>query len=388
MARSAVDPNTRHPTIRDPYNIPRQGTKKRSLAEQLAAAGRSRLLPAPYFLEQLRREQLRAFRKNQHLTVAVLSLPQTTSGTTENLYNLAKQIQLLIRETDLLGWHGHNAIAILITDTDGPGAKECVRRICDHTKEMNVECRFFDLQEAAKDIDTPQGQIVSDFFSSASPDLSTHSRSAYAFKRGLDIFGAISGMLFLSPIMLLAALAVKVSSPGPIIYQQVRLGQNGKPFVFYKFRSMRVDADPSSHRDYVQSFIKGNSSELNQGEVHKPFFKMKQDPRVTPVGGFLRKSSIDELPQLFNVLRGDMSLVGPRPPLPYEVDAYNTWHLRRILDVRPGLTGLWQVEGRSSVAFDDMVRLDLQYAQNWTILLDLKIILKTFKVVLQCRGSG
>jgi lipopolysaccharide/colanic/teichoic acid biosynthesis glycosyltransferase len=151
---------------------------------------------------------------------------------------------------------------------------------------------------------------------------------------------------------------------------------------------MRVDTDSKSHRDYVQSFIKGNCSELNQGNERKPFFKMKKDPRITPIGGLIRRLSIDELPQLINVLRGDMSLVGPRPALPYEVEEYRVWHLRRILEVKPGLTGLWQVEGRSSVSFDDMVRLDLKYARNWSIMLDLKIILRTAKVVLQCRGAG
>ncbi len=195
-------------------------------------------------------------------------------------------------------------------------------------------------------------------------------------------------MALLSPIMLLSALAVKATSKGPVIFRQIRVGKGGAPFVFYKFRSMRVDTGYDSHRNYVQSFIRGDSSELNQGDGERPFYKMKSDPRITPVGRFLRKSSIDELPQLFNVLVGDMSLVGPRPPIPYELESYSAWHLRRILEVKPGLTGLWQVEGRSIVSFDDMVRLDLQYARNWTIWMDIKIMLKTVKVVLQCRGSG
>jgi lipopolysaccharide/colanic/teichoic acid biosynthesis glycosyltransferase len=151
---------------------------------------------------------------------------------------------------------------------------------------------------------------------------------------------------------------------------------------------MRADAAEDSHRNYVQSLIKGDSSAVNQGSVQKPFYKMTCDSRITPVGRFIRKFSIDELPQFFNVLRGDMSLVGPRPPIPYEVQVYKAWHFRRILDVKPGITGLWQVEGRSNIGFDDMVRLDVQYARHWSVLLDLKILLKTVKVVLLCRGSA
>lgn len=210
---------------------------------------------------------------------------------------------------------------------------------------------------------------------------------ALAVKRGLDIFGSLVGLAAMAPIMLTAALAIKATSRGPIIFRQVRLGQGGVPFLFYKFRSMRVNSGDDLHRNYVNKFIRGDASELNQGDSEQPFYKLKSDPRITRVGAFLRRSSIDELPQLLNVLRGEMSLVGPRPPLPYEVEAYSAWHLRRILEVKPGLTGLWQVEGRSVVGFDDMVRLDLRYARNWSILLDLKIISKTVKVVLQCRGS-
>jgi len=195
-------------------------------------------------------------------------------------------------------------------------------------------------------------------------------------------------MVALAPVLLAVALAIKATSPGPVIFRQVRLGRGGAPFVFYKFRSMRVNSGDDLHKDYVQKLIRGHSSELNHGDSERPFYKLKSDPRITRVGAFLRKSSMDELPQLVNILRGEMSLVGPRPPVPYEVEAYSAWHLRRILEVKPGLTGLWQVEGRSIVGFDDMVRLDLHYARHWSLLLDLKIMLKTVKVVFQGKGAG
>ena len=194
-------------------------------------------------------------------------------------------------------------------------------------------------------------------------------------------------MVLLSPVMLITALAVAATSPGPVILKQVRLGKNGVPFVFYKFRSMVANTDDRIHREYVTSLINGDLEKINQGSPAKPLYKIEFDPRVTKVGRIIRKTSIDELPQLFNVLKGDMSLVGPRPPLPYEAENYQSWHLRRILEAKPGMTGLWQVEGRSKICFDEMVRRDLRYIQSCSLLLDLRILLKTIKVVFRCEGA-
>jgi len=150
---------------------------------------------------------------------------------------------------------------------------------------------------------------------------------------------------------------------------------------------MYVNGDDRIHREYVTNLIKGNLDKINKGDEEKPLYKMIDDPRITPVGKIIRKTSIDELPQFFNVLKGEMSLVGPRPPIPYEVEKYEPWHLRRILEVKPGITGLWQVDGRSKTSFDDMVRLDLRYVQNWSLWLDLKILLKTVKAVIWSKGA-
>jgi lipopolysaccharide/colanic/teichoic acid biosynthesis glycosyltransferase len=185
----------------------------------------------------------------------------------------------------------------------------------------------------------------------------------------IDIVGSVAAIAFLSPLFLLVFALVKLSSKGPVLFQQERIGQFGKPFTFLKFRSMYANNDPKIHRDFMKRVISGN----HDGEGSK----MTDDPRITRVGRFIRKTSLDELPQFFSVLKGDMSLVGPRPPLAYECQEYDIWHRRRVLEVKPGITGLWQVTGRSRLRFDEMVRLDLQYVRTWSLWLDFKIMVRT-----------
>ena len=156
---------------------------------------------------------------------------------------------------------------------------------------------------------------------------------------------------------------------------------DGRVFLFFKFRTMRAGSDDSQHREFQRKYIKGQP-DSNQGDDSRPAYKLRSDERVTRLGGILRKASLDELPQLFNVLRGDMSIVGPRPPIPYEVESYELWHRKR-LDMKPGITGLWQVSGRNRLPFDEMVRMDLYYIENWSLLLDLKIIMQTLPVMLR-----
>jgi len=189
-----------------------------------------------------------------------------------------------------------------------------------------------------------------------------------ALKRIIDVIGSASAILFLAPLFLLVAGLVKISSKGPILFKQQRIGQFGRPFTFLKFRSMYANNDPKIHQEFMKRVISGD---VKKGS------KMENDPRITPLGRFIRKASLDELPQFFSVLKGDMSLVGPRPPLAYECREYDIWHRRRVLEVKPGITGLWQVTGRSRLRFDEMVRLDLQYVRTWSLWNDLKIILKT-----------
>jgi lipopolysaccharide/colanic/teichoic acid biosynthesis glycosyltransferase len=206
-------------------------------------------------------------------------------------------------------------------------------------------------------------------------------------KRIIDFIGSLIGIFIFSPVLFLIAVAIKITSPGPILFRQERLGYMGNKFMFLKFRSMYYDCDDSMHREYMTKFINNNNEKHSDKSCNHTFYKMTDDSRTTPLGKILRKTSLDELPQLYNVLRGEMSLVGPRPPIAYEVDRYCSWHKRRILEVKPGITGLWQVEGRSILTFDEAVRLDIQYAETWNLLLDLKLILKTFKVVISGKGA-
>ena len=196
-------------------------------------------------------------------------------------------------------------------------------------------------------------------------------------KRAMDIVGSVAALVAFSPLFLTIAAAVKLSSPGPVLFRQKRIGQHGVPFVFLKFRSMRMGSDSSVHKDYVVKLIAGQAERKSANGTAEGVYKLTDDPRITRVGAFLRRTSLDELPQFFNVLKGEMSLVGPRPAIPYEVEAYDIWHRRRVLEAKPGITGLWQVAGRSRVKFDDMVRLDLQYARTWSPWMDIKILLRT-----------
>lgn len=211
------------------------------------------------------------------------------------------------------------------------------------------------------------------------------------YKRAFDIFFSLAGLLALAVPFLLIAAIIKLTSKGSVFFKQVRIGRGGKPFDFYKFRSMYANNDDRMHREYVKSLIKEGAQDGKKQTVidesgKVAVKKMTNDPRVTPIGRFLRKTSIDELPQLINVLRGEMSLVGPRPCMPYEWEMYEAWHRRR-LSVTPGCTGLWQVSGRSTVGFNDMVVLDLYYIDNMSPLMDLKLILKTLPVMLLAKGG-
>jgi len=220
----------------------------------------------------------------------------------------------------------------------------------------------------------------------------------YAAKRILDLILAVLIIFMLLPVMAVIAIVIKLDTPGPAFFVQERVGvrrRTSKGISYWqqvtfrcnKFRTMVCNADPSIHRAYVKALINNDGKKMAvlQGQPTQ-ITKLVNDPRVTRLGRFLRKSSLDELPQLFNVLKGEMSLVGPRPAIPYELEHYQAWHYRR-LEAKPGMTGLWQVTARSSASFDEIIRLDIQYIEKQSFWLDLKIILKTPLVVLSCRGA-
>lgn len=210
------------------------------------------------------------------------------------------------------------------------------------------------------------------------------SSSARLIKRTSDIVISALAILLLLPLWLVIALLIKLDSKGPVFYTQERVGMDGRLFLVFKFRTMKAGADSEIHREYQRAFIAGRA-EANLGDDSKPTYKLRSDSRITRVGRVLRRTSLDEVPQLINVLMGDMSIVGPRPPIPYEVEAYQLWHRKR-LDMKPGLTGLWQVSGRNRLPFEEMVRLDLFYIENWSLLLDIKIILRTGFVMIGGEG--
>lgn len=202
-------------------------------------------------------------------------------------------------------------------------------------------------------------------------------------KRALDLAGVVFGLVVLAPLAAVVALAIRFDSEGPVFFRQQRIGRGGVPFTMYKFRTMQTGADSEVHRRYVQSLIRDGGSDELKGSTGA--FKLDGDARITRVGAWLRRTSLDELPQLLNVLKGDMSLVGPRPPLAYEVELYSPRHARR-LHATPGMTGLWQVSGRNDTDFEQMVDLDLEYVDRQCMWLDLSILARTFGVVASRNG--
>jgi lipopolysaccharide/colanic/teichoic acid biosynthesis glycosyltransferase len=210
-------------------------------------------------------------------------------------------------------------------------------------------------------------------------------RAVNILRRGFDLSFSLALILLLSPLLIGIALAVRLDSRGSALFRQRRVGHNEREFTLYKFRSMRVDADPRGHQEYVTALIKGeNASQESGGES---LYKLAVDNRITPVGRWIRRWSLDEFPQLFNVVKGDMTLVGPRPAIPYEVSEYPSWYRQRF-SVKPGLTGYWQVSGRNERTYEEMVRLDIEYAERRSLGLDLLILLKTPWVVLSRKGAA
>ncbi|MBZ5502719.1 MAG: sugar transferase [Acidobacteriia bacterium] len=203
----------------------------------------------------------------------------------------------------------------------------------------------------------------------------------------MDILGSTCALVACTPLFVVLAILIKLTSKGPILFRQERIGRYGTTFQFLKFRSMRVSNDASIHREYVKKFIAGQAGSGRTDGEQETVYKITNDPRVTWVGKIMRRTSLDELPQFWNVLKGEMSLVGPRPPISYELEAYDIWHRRRLLEAKPGITGLWQVQGRSKTTFDEMVRLDLHYSKTWSPLLDIKILLQTPRAVFSGDGA-
>jgi lipopolysaccharide/colanic/teichoic acid biosynthesis glycosyltransferase len=292
------------------------------------------------------------------------------------------------RETDIVGWYKDGTtVGVMFTglaiDDKNAVLSTILSRVSaalrdeltsDQFSQISLSFHFFPDHWDHENSGRPSNPaLYPDLFST-----NTEKRSLLIVKRAMDIAGSALLLVLCAPLLLIIAAAVKASSKGPVLFKQYRVGQYGRRFTFLKFRSMRADNDPSVHREYVTKLIAGEAERMpSRADDKGGVYKLANDKRITPIGRFLRKTSLDELPQFLNVIKGDMSLVGPRPPIPYELAAYQTWHRRRVLEVKPGITGLWQVTGRSRVKFDDMVRLDLRYAMSWSPWLDVKILMRT-----------
>jgi lipopolysaccharide/colanic/teichoic acid biosynthesis glycosyltransferase len=313
------------------------------------------------------------------------------------LQNILYVLPLSIRETDVIGWYKNQTIAgVMFTGLPCKDKNSILSVILskvsttlrdqltpDQFNQVSISFHFFPDDWDHENPGRPSNP-------SLYPDLfepEKGARSLLRIKQMMDIICSALMLIFLSPLLLIIAVAIKASSKGPVLFRQERVGQYGRSFSFLKFRSMRTDNNPEVHKEYVKKLIAGEAQDQSSNGNGKSVYKLANDPRVTRLGKFLRRTSLDELPQLVNVLKGDMSLVGPRPAIPYELAAYQTWHRRRVLEVKPGITGLWQVTGRSRVKFDEMVRLDLRYATSWSPWLDIKILIRTPAAVIGGAGA-
>ena len=356
------------------------------------------LLPEPMFLRALCLERKRAERSRKLFVLMLVEVePAVQNGHRSDwLSRIAPAILGSIRETDIAGWHRYGTALGFIFAELGAADKNSVLsalrtkmttvlRSVLRSKELEhitITFHCFPDDWHVDDRRTPIANLY--------PDLVERDQAKKlqrTIKRVVDILGSGLALLVLSPLFLIIAALVKLTSDGPVLFRQKRIGQYGVPFTCLKFRSMHVVNDSQLHIEYVKRFVAGKVEPQNGGTNGKAVYKITNDPRLTRVGGFLRKTSLDELPQFFNVFVGQMSLVGPRPAVPYEFEAYDVWHRRRLLEVKPGITGLWQVQGRSRVPFDEMVRLDLKYATTWSVWLDLKILVRTPYAVFSGDGA-
>ncbi|MFY9644643.1 MAG: sugar transferase [Terriglobales bacterium] len=371
-----------------------------------AARPKRPVTPGPVMSEEafhqtIVRERKRSERSQRPFVLLLIDTGEYERGNAQDrlLLDLLSALQGATRETDVTGWYKTNSVVgvmfteIVLDHDNDPVLSTILSRIGAVVREQLDSDQYGRVKFSF--------HVFPDDWSSQDPGLrpsnptlypdlekrQTSNRFGRATKRLIDVLGSLLLLLVLSPVFLIIAAAIKLTSRGPVLFQQKRIGEHGTAFTFLKFRSMYVNNDPTAHQEYVRQLIAGQAEKKSGSNKGQGVFKLTNDPRITPVGRGLRRTSLDELPQLINVLRGEMSLVGPRPPLPYEVEAYEVWHRRRLLEAKPGITGLWQVLGRSRVEFDDMVRLDLRYARDCSPLLDLKILLQTPKAVVSGDGA-
>ena len=356
-------------------------------------------LDAQSFMRMLYLERKRTERSHRRFVLMLLDSGSLlrTGDKAAAFDKIVSALSRSTRETDIKGWYSEGSIIGVIFTEIGPAEGTSIARALltkashalsstlsiEQINEISLSFHLFPDDWEEKGPSGPAGLTLY-------PEVVRHKdtkKVSRLVKRFMDITVSLLALIIMAPLLLFIAAAIKVNSRGPILFRQRRLGQYGKSFTFLKFRSMYFANDPRIHEEYVKRYIAGNAPSDHHREGGPVSYKLTGDPRITPIGRILRRTSLDELPQFFNVLQGTMSLVGPRPPLPYEFVAYDIWHKRRLLAVRPGITGLWQVKGRSRVTFDEMVRLDLKYASSWSVWLDIKILMQTPRAVLTGAGA-
>ena len=345
------------------------------------------LISQDLFRDALARERKRADRFEDAFVLVLISLNSRAARQSRRA-NLVRALSQVTLDADVIGWFEQDTVLGLIRSLADRDSSQIATTLADAVRRQLMRSLTPDNVDGCSirlEVYSPHGDSIPSSLFEAGDERPTWQRILRdAVKRALDIVGSGALLMACAPLFLVLATLVKLSSKGSVFFRQLRVGQSGRPFVMFKFRTMEVNADPNIHQQYVEQFIQSRAP-FDSGEAVA--FKIVDDPRVTPLGRFLRRSSLDELPQFWNVLKGNMSLVGPRPPLPYEVAKYKPWHRRRVFEAKPGITGLWQVTGRSRTTFDEMVRLDLRYARNYSLWTDLKILLATPRAVISGEGA-
>jgi lipopolysaccharide/colanic/teichoic acid biosynthesis glycosyltransferase len=349
----------------------------------------SGILNEKAFERQISRERKRSERSGKPFLLMKLELENGLRSDDKGKAwdKILSALSLSTRETDVTGWCKNNSVVgVLFTEFGAEDRNSILSTMITRvsgtlrnglsSQQFGLISISFHLFPEEWNHDIPQRPSNPTLY----PDLASRDNAKKFFcltKRIMDIVGSAFALLLFAPLFLVIALAVKLTSKGPVLYRQKRVGQFGEQFVFLKFRSMADNNDDSVHKEYTKRLIAGSAESHHGNGNGDGVYKLTKDSRITRIGSFLRRTSLDELPQFVNVLRGEMSLVGPRPATTYEVAAYDIWHRRRVLEAKPGITGLWQVNGRSRIKFADMVRLDLRYAKTWSPWMDLKILLRT-----------
>ena len=344
------------------------------------------LISEELFRGALERERRRADRFEETFVLILVSV-NGRAARQSRWGQLVEALSQTNLDADMMGWFEQGSVVGLIRSLADTESKDGGTLLAETLRNELLRCLTpdgIDSYSIRLEIYSPRSDSVPRVLLEAGQKRRRPQEVAQeAAKRALDIAGSTAFLIAFSPVFLCVSALVKLTSKGPVFFRQQRVGEAGRTFMMLKFRTMQVNADPGIHQKYYEKYIQSGPSEAAKNVV----FKIVNDPRVTPIGHFLRRSSLDELPQFWNVLKGEMSLVGPRPPLQYEVARYKRWHRRRVLEAKPGITGLWQVTGRSRTTFDEMVRLDLRYARNNSVLTDLKILLATPRAVISGKGA-